>query len=172
MKKWIEKPGFGGILLIVLLLVLAVVHIWMPFASNIWSWVVNFVPLALVIAAVLWFGRKPGVCADNVAILLAAAQGVLWGVTGAAVLGLMGCHFSPWYLRYPYDEAAFAIISFAGVLIIGVIFLLDLWKHEETNSGKRLFLQFCIVVSLALPVILPASKLMEYCEGILSQFVS
>ncbi|MBR4972095.1 MAG: hypothetical protein IKY59_03890 [Oscillospiraceae bacterium] len=153
-------------------LLLAVVHIWMPFAANPWNWIVNFLPLVIVTALVVWRGSNAGVFADTVAILLAAAQGILWGVTGAAVLGLIGCSWSPWYLRYPYDEVAFAIISLTSVALIAVIFIMDLVKHNEINSGKRMFLQFCIGLSLALPVIVPAIKLMEYCEGILSQFVS
>ena len=172
MKKWTVKPGFGGILLAALTMLLALVHIWMPFANNPWNWVVNFLPLVIVTALVVWRGNKSGVCADTVAVLLAAAQGILWGITGAAVLGLMGCAWSPWYLRYPYDEVAFAIISLTSVALIAVIFIMDLVKHDATNSGKRLFLQFCITVSLAIPVCIPAMKLMEYCEGILSQFVS
>ena len=168
----IQKIRTPGVLLVLLTLLLAVVHIWMPFAANPWNWVVNFLPLVITTALVLWRGNKSGVCADTVAILLAAIQGILWGIAGAATLGLMGCSLSPWYLRYPYDEAAFAIISLTSVALIAVIFIMDLLKHDETNSGKRMFLQFCITVSLALPVIVPAIKLMEYCEGILSQFVS
>lgn len=169
MGKWIRNPGA---LLLVLALLLALAHIWMPFAGNPWNWVVNFLPLTLVTAVVLLRSHKPGVCGDGVAILLAGAQGILWGITAAAALGLMGCSISPWYLQHPYDQAAFAIISLLSVLLISVIFVADLMKHEETNSAKRMFLQFCITASLALPACIPAMELMEYCEGILSQFVS
>lgn len=168
----IHKIRTPGILLLVPTLLLAMVHIWMPFAANPWNWVVNFLPLVTTTALVLWRGKKPGVFADSVAIILSAVQGILWGIAGAAILGLMGCSWSPWYLRYPYDEVAFAIISLTSVVLIAVIFIMDLLKHDETNSGKRMFLQFCITVSLAIPVCLPAIKLMEYCEGVLSQFVA
>lgn len=168
----IQKIRTPGILLALLTLLLAVAHIWMPFAANPWNWVVNFLPLVTATALVLWRGKKPGVFADTVAILLAAVQGVLWGIAAAAALGLFGCSWAPWYHEYPYDKAAFGIILLLSVLLIAVIFVMDMLKHDEIFGGKRMALQFGITVSLVLPVCVPAMKLMEYCEGILSQFVS
>lgn len=160
MKKWI------GILPLCLLAVLA---LWASNVTHEWAWPFNFLPLLIWIALVALCQHRWPSLGNPVALLLGIGYGALAGIGAAAFLcSFLTDAFSSPYYRYPYDEAAYAIILVLASIAYIALAMFDYVKFQWQPLWVRI-----VTASVAfLPCILTAIHIMAYFEGILSKYVS
>lgn len=162
-----RKRQIAGLIVLTAGLVLGVCNMegWFLFIPL--SAVANCLPMALA-ALILLRSKKSDVMADVSAAVVGCLWGVLLGIALTAGFGKLLTSRA----AHPYDEAAYGIIFAVSLLLVMIIWLMDFIRYEQKISFRRFLLQGFIAASLVLPTVVPAFHVMNFFEGILSQYVS
>lgn len=162
-----DKSYLAGGMVMLLGITLAVSGSNMFLFDKIWI-VAAMEGLPLLLAAIMLLRcRKSQILAD----FSAALTGCLWGMgLGVALMaGFLKLIVSG--RAHPCDELAYGILILLMLILICTVGLVDALRNRERLSLGRFVWECIIAFSLIWPTLLPAAKLMQYFEAILSLYV-